>query len=846
MSEINTDNLVRNLLTSGSKGYPVTADMRNKDGVVWYEQNSYKGGTCKNPILKKLFDTASKSGKGHAGRAEFVIDTPEFYIVIEDKDDTKTTMFSGYSDISKYIEKGYDKFRLYKCPIDDVLWYADHLKSEKDVIAIANFSDGTPENFQSATFYVPKNCDMKDIKILCHDGYASALLSLSDYKSKIAVLSGEKERTYEQVYDTLRKYADTCSRFFYKVGVADADRLGLVSIVALALTNKKSDLYEKVTKGTQSINKDDIETALLEASDTTKYGIITDPKKGLPTEKVATLREYVQKILIDSSLTNKCDALTSWDENDKSEEQFFANGSDSILSRTVYSIYNNVILTYDKYKDTGIDIMGTFYSLFLIYYASDKKKGIVLTPNHVTRLFCDIAEYFRGEKIDKNTTILDICTGSGGFLIAALHYIDKSIDEDDSLNAKQKKIAKENARKRCLIGTEVAPSMFMLAYANMNFHGDGSSRLYNLDCLSSYIEDRQTFGAELCKLYDPDEKLREKIYSELSDAIEQHEKESDEEYKQRISNLATDRIFEENGADICMINPPYGKDFEEYDFIKAELKYLKKGGIGLAIVPVSNQGISKNALKIDVLQKHTLLASILMPNQLFANIRNSGASVGTCILVFKAHIPHQEFLNNEGKTFLADWREDGFKMVNKHGRFEYKNGWYEPVKGYHDMYMSDMDKTIGKDTFEKQTLLLNTYNKAFPDDVVTQATAIPSSAFNKDIHLGGIKSIAIKVFDNPHTITRQKEDNDGNPKWKEKKVKGQQEFVLDDDGNKIPVMETVKIWDNMDWSILDYVKTDYHELTNKNFIKTMKNYKLFEYMYSNKMLYTNSSEEGEE
>lgn len=235
-----------------------------------------------------------------------------------------------------------------------------------------------------------------------------------------------------------------------------------------------------------------------------------------------------------------------------------------------------------------------------------------------------------------------------------------------------------------------------------------------------------------------------------------------------------------------------------------------------------------------------------MPNQLFANIRNSGASVGTCILVFKAHIPHQEFLNNGGKTFLADWREDGFKMVNKHGRFEYKNGWYEPVKGYHDMYMSDMDKTIGKDTFEKQTLLLNTYNKAFPDDVVTQATAIPSSAFNKDIHSGGLKSIAVKIFDNPHTITRHKKDNDGNPKWKEKKVKGQKEFVLDDAGNKTPVMETVKIWDNMDWSILDYVKTDYHELTNKRFIKTMRNYKLFEYMYSNNMFYVNSSEEGEE
>ena len=68
---------------------------------------------------------------------------------------------------------------------------------------------------------------------------------------------------------------------------------------------------------------------------------------------------------------------------------------------------------------------------------------------------------------------------------------------------KQRKHAKEMARKNCLIGVEKAPNMFMLAYANMNFHGDGSSRLYNLDSLvSSVSDDNQTFGSELCSLYD--------------------------------------------------------------------------------------------------------------------------------------------------------------------------------------------------------------------------------------------------------------------------------------------------------------------------------------------------------
>jgi len=850
MAEVNTDNLVDNLLRGGNKGYPVTPDIKDKDGVVWYTQNSYSGGTCTNPVLIELFKKASKKGNGKAGKAEYVIDAPEFYVVIEDKDDTKDTLFSGYTDISEYTKYGYDTSRLYKCPIDDVLWYAEHLKSEKDVIAIANYSDGTPGNFKSVTFFFPKNGDIKDIQIVCQGGYETALLRLSDYKTKIAVLKGEIERTYEQIYDDLRKYAETSSRFLYKVGVDDADRLGLVSIVALALTNKKSDLYNKIQKNTQIINKDDIEKALLEASDTTKYGIITDPKKGLPVEKIATLTEYIQSIMLKSALTKQIGGtLKEWDDKDKSEEQFFAEGGNTILSRVTWSIFNNIITKYDRYKDKGIDIMGTFYSLFLVYYASDKKKGIVLTPSHITRLFCDIAEYFRGEPIDRNTTILDICTGSGGFLIAALNYIDRSIDADDTLNDAQKQREKEKARKRCLIGAEKAPNMFMLAYANMNFHGDGSSRLYNLNSLLSYAyEDEQTFGSELCKLYDPDESLHDTLYDKLSDTVEQHENEPDEDYKKRICNLVVDEVFKKNGADIGMINPPYGKDYNEYDFINAELRYLRKNGIGIAIVPVSNQGTSKNADKEAILENHTLLASILMPTQLFTNIRNSGASVGTCILVFKAHIPHQQFLANGGKTYLADWREDGFKMVNKHGRFEFKNSWYATDIGYHDIYMTDLDATVGSDTFEKQSVLKDAYNTAFPDDKTSgPATMIPSSSFKKDIHNGGIKSIAVKIFDNPRTIQIQKTDKDGNPKWKEKTVKGQKVIALDDEGNPIPIMESVKVFDNMDWNVLDYVKTDYHDLTNADFIKTMRNYKLFQFMLDANMLFSDTevSEESE-
>ena len=59
-------------------------------------------------------------------------------------------------------------------------------------------------------------------------------------------------------------------------------------------------------------------------------------------------------------------------------------------------------------------------------------------------------------------------------------------------------------------------------------------------------------------------------------------------------------------------------------------------------------------------------------------------------------------------------------------------------------------------------------------------------------------------------------------------------------------MESIKAWDNMDWNILDYVRTDYHELTNDDFIRTMRNYKLFEYMLTNGMFSDNTNTAEEE
>lgn len=74
------------------------------------------------------------------------------------------------------------------------------------------------------------------------------------------------------------------------------------------------------------------------------------------------------------------------------DTKYFTYG-ENILSACSYSIYKNITLKIKNYPE--VDIMGTFYTTFLKYAKGDTKdKGIVLTPKHITELFCDIAEIF--------------------------------------------------------------------------------------------------------------------------------------------------------------------------------------------------------------------------------------------------------------------------------------------------------------------------------------------------------------------------------------------------------------------------------------------------------------------
>jgi type I restriction-modification system DNA methylase subunit len=217
------------------------------------------------------------------------------------------------------------------------------------------------------------------------------------------------------------------------------------------------------------------------------------------------------------------------------------------------------------------DVVGQFYGEFLKYTGGDKKAlGIVLTPRHITDLFARLAN------VQKDSTVLDICAGTGGFLVSAMYHMTRQATT---------KTEKERIKHEGLIGVEHLPNMYALAASNMILRGDGKANLYQGSC------------------FDPG----------IVAAIKKHE------------------------ANIGMLNPPYSQgdeDLHELVFVKQMLDCLKPGGVGIAIVPMSC-AITPHLVRDELLKHHTLEAVMSMPQELFYPVGTI-----TCIMVWTAGISH--------------------------------------------------------------------------------------------------------------------------------------------------------------------------------------------------------------
>lgn len=710
-SEETTKGLVANKLKNTLE-YPTTQNV-TVEGITWFKEDSYKGTTF--DWLGSIFSKASKKQTLKSkGTPDYIVtkENSNIIIVIECKGNTNN--HSIHSNPNDYKNFGYgtsEETEAYA--INGALWYATFLNDKYDVVAIG-VSGQIEATCKVTSFVLPRGGKIEDIELL-EDGYLSdALMSISQYEKDVDIVLDRYAGTEASIKKELRRYTLTCANFLRSNGIEDNSKAGFISAVILGLTNHESKLY-KDTKSAIDAKKASKSKKLL--SDPLGRNAVKMLKASLYGDGNEYDGDYTRGIWdIDNiprgkrtSLKKFYDNLLSKDEllyAPKGDYKDFPDG-ETVLSRCIFSLYENVIEVLEKY--TGIDVMGEFYTTFLRFTKGNaKEKGIVLTPKHITELFCDIAEYYTDTKFNENTTVIDICCGTGAFLIAALTRMKKNIQlQPISESTKTEKY--EVAQKHSLIGVEKDPSMYALAYANMRFHGDGKANLFNCSSLliDSYapIDDSgktfldetkiplhealKNFGDIDVAMINPPYSLDKKDNStsreyplverkkELLDKmkkLKQLYKGLKKEEKNETKMLEIEKIekeIREKENDLFKLEQELDNDGlreifiskgqDELDFVASMLHYIKKGGIGIAIVPMSCAGNSGTKLRSEILNYHSLLACMTMPSQLFFD---SHVGTATCIMVFKAHIKHDE----NRSIFMARWQDDGFKVIPHNGR----------------------------------------------------------------------------------------------------------------------------------------------------------------------------------
>jgi type I restriction-modification system DNA methylase subunit len=163
-----------------------------------------------------------------------------------------------------------------------------------------------------------------------------------------------------------------------------------------------------------------------------------------------------------------------------------------------------------------------------------------------------------------------------------------------------------------------------------------------------------------------------------------------------------------------IINPPYSQEgYPELGFIKRGLDQLVEGGLGVAIIQQGNAIKSdQETARQEILANHTLLASFVMPENLFAPMANPN----TIILLFKAHTPHKDNM-----VFMGYLKDDGFILTKDKGRVDEKGRWKEIRETYLSAYIN-----------KEEIPLKSIYQGVTSSWAATSYMDVSSNSYNED------------------------------------------------------------------------------------------------------------------
>jgi hypothetical protein len=277
-------------------------------------------------------------------------------------------------------------------------------------------------------------------------------------------------------------------------------------------------------------------------------------------------------------------------------------GGKSQLNRVFTKIVDDLGIYYKIGLTT--DFTGKLFNEMYgwLGFSQDKLNDVVLTPSYVSNLLVKLA------RVNKDSYVWDFATGSAGLLVSAMNEMlndaKNTITSPDELAQKEIKIKAEQ-----LLGLELLSSVYMLAILNMILMGDGSSNILNKDSLIDF-DGNYGFGKTNSKF----------------------------------------------PADAFILNPPYSAEGNGMNFVEKALNMMNKGYAAIIIQNSAGSGRAKE-FTTRILEKHTLLASIKMPVDIFIG----KASVQTNVYVFKVNEKHHK----EEMVKFIDFSSDGYTRTNR-------------------------------------------------------------------------------------------------------------------------------------------------------------------------------------
>ncbi|MDK4688612.1 HsdM family class I SAM-dependent methyltransferase, partial [Kingella negevensis] len=559
------------------------------------KHQDYNEESAMSDYLKEALKGSAKTqNKTNFGKPDFHVEKyaikgKKIPIIIENKLGLKK-LASQTKDGLKFDDKSIANFA-----VNGALYYAQNMiGSEKyhEVIAIGIAGDN-PENIAISVYYVFGQSEkahkhLENVKTL---DFLENQTSFEEFYKNAVLSEEEKHQILIRSQAELQAYAKKLNKLMHNHNITAPQRVLYVSGMLLAMQDIHDQNGKKLGEG---LTPHDLKGSQLAQK---RDGIlITDQineflqHRGIKAEKHKLMLASFSEISKDVQRDEPT-------ENDKEIAHLL--DSDSSTNKQVFTfIYENIFKSIDGFGG-HIDIMGEMYSEFLKYALGDGKEiGIVLTPPYVTKMMAQMLN------IKANNKVMDLATGSAGFLISAMELMIQDAENQFAKGSTAAENLISDIKQNRLLGVELNAEMYTLAATNMILRGDGSSR----------IEKGSAFNRP-------------------------------------------ESLFSEFQADCLLLNPPFSYEENGMPFIKYGLSKMQKDGLG-AIIIQDSAGSGKAAMSNqEILKSHTLLASIKMPTDLFQPM----AGVQTSIYIFKAGTPHDV----EQPVKFIDFSNDGYKRTER-------------------------------------------------------------------------------------------------------------------------------------------------------------------------------------